>query len=442
MQKERMRDSMDSTQQSILAAIDEKRADIIAFGKSIKGEKGFSEWDTSQKMQAALESLALTVQTGLAVTGVRASLSSAQSGEKQPRVAIIGELDGIFCPEHPQANPENGVSHACGHAAQLAAVYGAAIALCVPQVREKLCGTVDFFAVPAEEALPKAELAKARARGVEYCCGKAELIRTGAFDDTDLALVSHVHMVQSDADLLLGFNAALGFVSKTVIFHGKAAHAAQSPWNGANALSAATLALSAIGLLREGFPDADCVRMHSNIIDGGKAVNVIPDTVTLEAMIRAKSIDGIKAAAEKFDKAMHGAAMAMGCKAEIIDHQGYMPMAVCPPMDVQKAAAGALPSVKVDCADTSVINFASTDVGDLSHIMPVLAFSHGGVTGALHSADFAIENEETAYILPAKLFALEAYELLKDGARAAKELLATTRAPMTKAEYIAAVEHR
>ena len=61
-----------------------------------------------------------------------------QGGTPGPCAAVIGELDGILCPAHPAANPENGVAHACGHNAQLTALVGAALALSAPGVAEAL----------------------------------------------------------------------------------------------------------------------------------------------------------------------------------------------------------------------------------------------------------------------------------------------------------------
>ncbi|MFQ9681487.1 MAG: M20/M25/M40 family metallo-hydrolase [Ruthenibacterium lactatiformans] len=158
--------------------------------------------------------------------GVKAVL---QGGAPGPCAAVIGELDGILCPAHPAANPENGVAHACGHNAQLTALVGAALALSAPGVAEALSGSVAFFAVPAEEYVPIGTRQALQKQGVEFCCGKSELLRTGGFDGVDLALTTHVHMIPCESDLLLGNVACNGFTSKTVVFHGKAAHAPLRP---------------------------------------------------------------------------------------------------------------------------------------------------------------------------------------------------------------------
>ena len=64
----------------------------------------------------------------------------------------------------------------------------------------------------------------------------------------------------------------------------------------------------------------------------------------------------------------------------------------------------------------------STDMGDLSEIMPVIQPTMGGFNGALHSKDFEIADKETVYIYAAKILACTAYDLLKNGAEKAIEI--------------------
>ena len=67
-------------------------------------------------------------------------------------------------------------------------------------------------------------------------------------------------------------------------------------------------------------------------------------------------------------------------------------------------------------------NNACTDVGDLSHLLPIVNFTFKGFEGKLHGADFKITDPEKAYILPAKLLALTAYKLLRNGGEKANEI--------------------
>ncbi len=431
---------MDRIEQRIIEAIRAKREELIAFGEETfrSAETGYEEFNTARRAADWLRALGYTVTEGLAVTGLR-----AETGRKDgPTLAIIGELDGILCPTHPQANAATGgFSHACGHHAQINAVLGAALAFADPEIAGLLDGRVVFFLVPAEEYVPIERRVRLAAEGkVRRCSGKSELICLGAFDDIDLALTTHAHMVDSSADLLLGNNCSTGTFTKRVRIVGRAAHAAAAPYDGINALSAATLGLSAIGLLREGFREKDCVRVHTNITHGGDVINVVPADVTVEGMVRAANLEALEAVSAKFDRAFAGCADAIGAKAETETWQGYLPGPFIPASQAQRQAAEAVqaafgPDFTVEEADPSVQNYASTDVGDLAQVMPIVNFSHGGVTGSLHSRDFAVTDPDKALVMPAAMMALTAWQLLQNGAALARETIAGYHTPFTREEY-------
>jgi metal-dependent amidase/aminoacylase/carboxypeptidase family protein len=79
----------------------------------------------------------------------------------------------------------------------------------------------------------------------------------------------------------------------------------------------------------------------------------------------------------------------------------------------------------------------STDMGDLSQVMPVLHPYMGGARGPGHSADFAIVDPDLGYVQPAKALAAMAIDLLGDGAAGAREVLGGPRPAMTREGYLA-----
>ena len=85
-------------------------------------------------------------------------------------------------------------------------------------------------------------------------------------------------------------------------------------------------------------------------------------------------------------------------------------------------------------------NNACTDVGDLTHLFPVINFTFGGFQGALHGADFKIDDEETAYIMPAKMLALSVYKLLKNGAEEAEKIKKTYCPVFRRESYVKYIE--
>ena len=125
-----------------------------------------------------------------------------------------------------------------------------------------------------------------------------------------------------------------------------------------------------------------------------------------------------------------------------MDAQGYLPVKETAPGDVLWQAARPLMDRGVVTAaiPQGLQNTASTDVGDLQAIMPVLNFTFGGTAGALHSKEFAVTNPYIANIMPAQMMALTAYHLLKNGAAEAKKILAEEKPAMTKQEYLCYAE--
>ena len=429
---------IDETGQRILRLIDVHKDQIIAFAEDIAAhpEPGYEEFCTAGKTAEVLKNLGYKVTEHLARTGVKGTKSIKEG----PSLTVIGELDAIGCHSHPNANPVTGVAHACGHHAQMAAMIGCAIAMADPDVQKCLAGTVNFLAVPAEEYMDADKRARLKKEGIEFCCGKSEMIRTGVFDDTDIALTTHVHMVPVEEDFYLGNPACNGYSAERVTVRGKAAHGAIDPWNGVNALSITTSAIQMMGLMRETFREEDHVRLHNVIRKAGDVINSVPDEAIVETKVRAASLDKICEITDMVNRAYAGSAYAFGGKIEMEKLQGYMPI-------IPRAADNAL----IEAADDLGLNYrtvqkgdfnnACTDVGDLSHLVPVVNFTFKGFEGKLHGADFKITDPEKAYILPAKLLALTVYKLLKNGGQEAKKITKSYTPVFNKESYIQYVKN-
>lgn len=403
---------LNETEKKILQRIDAYREQIIEFAEDIVAhpEPGFEERRTAEKTAQCLRKFGYEVTEYLARTGVKGEKKIADG----PRLTIIGEMDAIGCKTHPMADPVTGVAHACGHHAQMAAMIGCAAALADLEIQKELCGSLSFLAVPAEEYIDADKRARLRQEGIEFCCGKSEMIRTGVFDDTDIALTTHVHMVPVEEDFYLGNPACNGYSAERVTVRGRAAHGAIDPWNGVNALSITTSAIQMMGMMRETFREEDHVRLHNVIRKAGDVINSVPDEAVIETKVRAASLEKIEEITEMVNRAYDGAAYAFGGKIEREVLQGYMPILPRPADEVLLEAAQDL-DLTYRTVQQGEFNNACTDVGDLSHLLPVVNFTFKGFEGKLHGADFRITDLEKAYILPAKLLALTVYKLLRDG---------------------------
>ena len=378
-------------------------------------ETGFKEYKTSKYMQEAFESLGYELTMAGDIPGFYTTIDTGREG---PTLLILGELDSIICPQHPECDPETGASHSCGHHAQCATLIGLAAALKEPGVLDKFSGKIKLCAVPAEELLEIDYRSKLKEQGViRYFGGKGEFLARGYFDDVDLAFMVHT----SSSFSVRG--GSVGCMAKKVIYKGKASHAGGSPWNGINALYAATNGLNAVNAIRETFQEKDIIRVHPIVTEGGAMVNAIPGSATLESYVRGSSFDGIVEANKKVNRALTGAALSLGANIEINDFPGYAPLVNDKNMMLvaKEAAELAIPDKQFTYAEH--MGSGSTDMGDLCCVMPVVHPYAGGVTGTSHGSDYYITNPVDACVGSAKLQMGMMLILLGDGACRAKQIV-------------------
>ncbi|MGB0405460.1 MAG: amidohydrolase, partial [Fusobacterium sp.] len=407
---------------------------MINIGRDIykNPEYGYKEFETTKKVANFLKNeLNLETSENIAYTGCRARLNSEKKG---PKVAILGELDGISCNEHVDAL-ENGASHTCGHNIQIAGMLGAAVGLIKSGVYKHLDGKIDFMATPAEEFVQLEYRSKLKEEGkIKFFGGKQELIRKGAFDDVNMSIMFHAQALD-DKKVLVG-PVSNGFIGKQIKFIGKEAHAGSAPYEGINALNAAMLAINNVNAQRETFKEADRVRFHPIITKGGDIVNVVPADVRMESYVRARTIESMIDANKKVNRGLIAGAMAVGAEIEITELPGYLPILRHDNMeDVLKENLNYMGIGNDEIIDGGDFT-GSFDFGDVSHIMPTLHPMFGGITGALHTRNYKIVDEEKAYLYPAKAMALTVVDLLFDNANKANEILKDFKPLMTKEEYL------
>jgi amidohydrolase len=426
---------MNEIEQKIVKIIDDNKDVILEFANDIynHAELGYKEFRTSEKFVQFMEKLNLPIEKDLAITGAKAYLN--QDKADNISLALIGELDALRIPKHAHVNEETQAAHCCGHHAQLAGVIGAALALTDKEVADALDGQVVFFAVPAEEygevAFKNTLISEGK---IQYGGGKCELIRIGAFDDIDLSLAHHT----SPEGIALGSGSSNGFVSKVIRLKGKASHAAGAPDKGINALSAATLGLEALALNRDTFRDEDCVRVHPILTKGGDLVNVVPDEAVIETLVRGKTLEAFADASDKTDRSFKAGALALGAGYRIETMPGYLPsLPQKAPDEMVEVVKELLENQEVKLVEAQTHGGGSSDVGDVQHLQPVITFHTGGIRGGLHQVDFEIADETEAYLTTAKIFALSAYRLLRNGGKAARKVVADYQPRFkNKDEYI------
>ena len=314
-------------------------------------------------------------------------------------------------------------------------MFGAAFALMQPDVLSALSGRLVFMAVPAEEYIEIEYRDSLRREGkIEFLGGKPEFIKLGEFDDVDMSMMLHTTSNRDEKQLCIsGTNN--GTVAKRIQFIGRGAHAGGAPHLGINALNAATLALTGIHFNRETFRDEDTVRVHPIITKGGEAVSAVPAEVNMETFVRGRTLDAIRDANQKVDRALRAGAMAVGATVNMQTIPGYLPLNQDTNM-LEVFESNSVDLVGKDNVGHVSHHTGSTDMGDVSHLMPAIHPYVGGASGLGHGADYVVEEYGLAVVTAAKALAGTAVDLLADGAVTAGNIISGHRPEMTRDEYL------
>jgi amidohydrolase len=237
-------------------------------------ELAFEERFAATSLADYLESEKVSVERG---AGGLETAFVAEVGSGGPVVAILGEYDAL-----------PGIGHGCGHNLMGTAAIGAFLAL--RDTLDGVRGRVRVIGCPAEE------------RGN----GKVQLMKGGAFEGVDAALMYHPGD-RDEIDPLM-----LAMVNLDVELLGRAAHAAAEPHDGINALDGLVLGWNAMSALRL-LVRSDS-RIHGIITDGGKAANIIPDRAVARLMVRSPDNTYLADLRRRVLACFEGAAVATGAE--------------------------------------------------------------------------------------------------------------------------------
>ena len=128
------------------------QADLVAWRRDLHQhpELGFEEFRTADVVSQKLTEWDIEHQTGVAKTGIVATIEGELPG---PVLAIRADMDALPVQEAnqvPYRSKHDGRMHACGHDGHVAIALGTAHHLC--QHRDQLKGTLKFIFQPAEES--------------------------------------------------------------------------------------------------------------------------------------------------------------------------------------------------------------------------------------------------------------------------------------------------
>jgi len=281
---------LNNTKKAIIASIEKHNTKLIEMSDAIwaLAETAFEENQSSKILADYAESQGFKVERGVAE---EPTAFVATYGSGKPVISILGEFDalpGLSQKTEPTKNPivDGNPGHGCGHNLFGVASLGAAIAIKEQIENGTLKGTVIFFGTPSEE---------------KYF-GKLWMVKAGLWDNVDVNVSWHPGD-KTEADT----QSSQALVDFMIEFYGQAAHAAADPWNGRSAGDALELYATGINYYREHVRPS--VRMHYDIQDAGKVVNVVPDYSRIWVRVRDSKRSGMMPVFEQVKKMAEGAAI-------------------------------------------------------------------------------------------------------------------------------------
>ena len=247
------------------------------------------------------------------------------------KIAVLAEFDAL-----------PGLGHACGHS--LSGVISCLSAIALSSLQNELDADVHVIGTPGEELYST----------------KGYMGQDGLFDEYDMAIMVHLYNSNLPSPNVLALSCF------NYEFFGKPAHSGAVPWEGVNALNAAQLQFHAIDMARQHIKDGS--RIHGIYLDGGTAVNIVPEHAESRIYVRAKTREYRDELVAWVDRMAEGAALATNCTWK--KHTKTFPT---DDLKVNKTGDMVLRDVfdelGYEIGDESVI-FASSDVGCVSYICP------------------------------------------------------------------------
>lgn len=179
---------------------------------------------------------------------------------------------------------------------------------------------------------------------------------------------------------------SLGVTDFTITIHGKAAHAANNPETGANALVAAgdILARLPVGKTEQG------TTLNIGTIRGGTANNVVPDNAVLSGEARAYSQAEIDAVLAKTEGVVKECAAKHGCTYEFVANSQSVPP-VSQSVDHPVVALARQGAERADLQFNLIKLSATTDANYLSAKYPTLTICRGSANPHGFDESIAVE---------------------------------------------------
>lgn len=297
--------SNDPVEKGIAAYLDE----IIALRHDLHQypELAFQELRTSKLVASHLSAWGYEVATGIAGTGVVATL---RRGDGKKRIGIRADMDALPIEEatglaYASSNP--GVMHACGHDGHTAILLAAARYL---SENGNFNGTLRLIFQPAEE----------------IGAGARKMISEGLFERFPVDAVFGLHNWPGVPTGKFGFVAgpAMASVDKAIIkIIGKGGHGAEPHRTVDPVLASASFITALQSVVSRNVDPQEMAVVTVGSIHAGSASNVIPESVEMQLTMRAYSETVRQLLRERIPALAHAQAESFGAEADVNYRLGF-----------------------------------------------------------------------------------------------------------------------
>jgi amidohydrolase len=353
-------------------------------------ELAFEEVRTSRIVADQLNSLGLSTETGVAETGVVATLSGGSAAPGRHRTVLLrADMDALPIEEEtglPFASRERGLMHACGHDAHTAILLGTAALL--SQRRDRLAGGVVFMFQPAEEG----------GGGARRMVEAGVLTKHGV----DVAYMLHVwHELPSGTVGIRSGPVMAGALSFEIKIEGKGGHAAR-PQHAVDPVVVGAFVITTLQtiLSREVDPQAPAV-LTIGKLSVGTAHNVIADSALIAGTARAYDAQTMDLLRRRIQEIAEGTAATMRARATVSFGAVYPPV-VCDVDAVETAARGLRIALGEDAVREAPVSMGSEDFGYVLQEVPGAVIRLGvrdpawAAPRPMHTATFDLDEDSLA----------------------------------------------
>jgi aminobenzoyl-glutamate utilization protein B len=287
------------------AWLDANRDRLVALSEEVYGyaEPSFREYRSARALVRELEAAGFDVEHG---AGGMPTAFVASYGAGSPEIGLFAEYDatpGDSQTGVPEKRPveEGAAGYGDAHNALGAGSVGAAIAVAEALDEHDREGRVTLFGTPAEKLV----------------AGKPYLARAGYFDDLDAVVAWHPHSVNTVA-WDAGPSPYRGLLAE--FDTGSGAHTAAKPWNGTDALDAATLARHMVEYVKEhvthDFPEENPA-IGSIVVNGGQHPTNMAERAELYFGLRGCLLSTMDEMEELVRRCVAAGADVTGCEHDV-----------------------------------------------------------------------------------------------------------------------------